>query len=185
MSWMRKIVLLMLLALFPLQSSWAVVSTSCSHEYGSASNHLGHHEHAHESLGTDEDGSSKAAKKISLDRDCVFHGDHIKPLITKGICTGSVLSMSLKPFLSASYASAEAGRPEKPNWRISTKPVGRQSNQYLTSHRTFPFLGDFGAKSSSTAGVGDIVVQPCLCEAFRVADLHTDLTCRCVKYIPR
>ncbi|MEB3736131.1 hypothetical protein ULF88_23420 [Halopseudomonas pachastrellae] len=121
--------MLMLLALFPLQSSWAVVSTSCSHEYGSASNHLGHHEHAHESLGTDEDGSSKAAKKISLDRDCVFHGDHIKPLITKGICTGSVLSMSLKPFLSASYASAEAGRPEKPNWRISTKPVGRQSNQ--------------------------------------------------------
>jgi len=73
--------------------------------------------------------SSKAAKKISLDGDCVFHGDHIKPLIRKGISPGSVLSISLKPFLSASYASAEAGRPEKPNWRISTKPVGRQSNQ--------------------------------------------------------
>ncbi len=63
LPWMRKIVLLMLLALFPLQSSWAVVSTSCSHEDGSAANHLGHHEHPHESLGTDEEGSSKAAKK--------------------------------------------------------------------------------------------------------------------------
>ncbi|NKQ13263.1 MULTISPECIES: hypothetical protein [Pseudomonadaceae] len=129
MPWMRKIVLLLLLALFPLQSSWAVVSTSCRHEDGSAANHLGHHEHSHESLGADEEGSSKAAKKISLDGDCVFHGDHIKPLIRKGISPGSVLSISLKPFSSASYASAEAGRPEKPNWRIGAKPVRRQINQ--------------------------------------------------------
>jgi len=129
LPWMRKIVLLLLLALFPLQSSWAVVSTSCRHEDGSAANHLGHHEHSHESLGADEEGSSKAAKKISLDGDCVFHGDHIKPLITKGISPGSVLSISLKPFSSASYASAEAGRPEKPNWRIGAKPVRRQINQ--------------------------------------------------------
>jgi hypothetical protein len=126
---MKKIVLLLLLALFPLQSSWAVISANCSHEDGSAANHLGHHEHRHESLGTDEEESSKPAKKISLDRDCASHGDHIKPLITKGISPGSVLSMSLKPFPSASYASAEAGRPEKPNWRIGAKPVRRQSNQ--------------------------------------------------------
>ena len=71
----------------------------------------------------------KPQKKISLDGDCVFHGDHIKPLIRKGISPGSVLSISLKPFSSASYASAEAGRPEKPNWRIGAKPVRRQINQ--------------------------------------------------------
>jgi hypothetical protein len=129
LPWMRKIVLLLLLALFPLQSSWAVISANCSHEDDSAANHLGHHEHPHESPGTVEEGSSKTAKKISLDSDCAFHGDHIKPLITKGISPGSVLILSLKPSPSASYSSAEAGRPEKPNWCIGAKPVRRQSNQ--------------------------------------------------------
>lgn len=44
---MHRWLAILLLALLPLQFSWAAVAAYCGHESGAASRHLGHHEHQH------------------------------------------------------------------------------------------------------------------------------------------
>lgn len=45
---MRRWLTVFLLILLPLQLSWAVAATYCAHEADPAVNHIGHHQHRHE-----------------------------------------------------------------------------------------------------------------------------------------
>ncbi len=54
-----------------------------------------------------------------------------------------------------------------------------------TAHKKANFQFRREPRQQPIGVVDDVVVQPRLCAAFRVADLHTDLTCQCVKYLPR
>ncbi|WP_431262205.1 hypothetical protein ACQ859_18795 [Roseateles chitinivorans] len=45
---MRRWLTVFLLILLPLQLSWAVAATYCTHEADPAVNHIGHHQHRHE-----------------------------------------------------------------------------------------------------------------------------------------
>jgi hypothetical protein len=53
---MRRFVALLLLALLPMQFSWAAVSAYCQHEADAQTQHLGHHEHPQHADAGDADG---------------------------------------------------------------------------------------------------------------------------------
>ena len=48
---MRRLILVFLMCLLPLQWSWAAAASVCAHESGNA--HFGHHEHRHQADATD------------------------------------------------------------------------------------------------------------------------------------
>lgn len=72
---MRRLFILFMLVLLPLQWSWAAAATVCQHETGSA--HFGHHEHRHDA---DQAGHPAAdgksdAPSLNFHADCqVCHG---------------------------------------------------------------------------------------------------------------
>ena len=115
---MKKLLLIFLLALFPLQASWAAVAVYCQHEAGQAAKHFGHHDHKHEASSADKsDPSGKAA--AGLDLDCAScNAGHVQPLMAQ---TASLPTASAPPpalWRSLSYRSIAASLPEKPNWRV-------------------------------------------------------------------
>lgn len=62
---MRRLVLLVLAVLLPLQFAWGAVAGYCQHESGGRSHHFAHHEHVHKAE------SEKAADgKLVQDHNC-------------------------------------------------------------------------------------------------------------------
>lgn len=60
-SAMRRLFILFLLCLLPLQISWAAVGDYCGHEQDNAAQHFGHHDDAHEpSPSPSDDGKQDA-----------------------------------------------------------------------------------------------------------------------------
>ena len=67
---MRRLVLVCMMFLLPVQWTWAAAAAYCAHEApAAAAKHIGHHEHAHKSSGTD---SSKKVQAGALDLDCEY-----------------------------------------------------------------------------------------------------------------
>ena len=58
---MRRLLLVLIMLIVSLQSTWAAVGTLCAHESGSSAKHLGHHEHRH-----DADAVNTAAVDIPV-----------------------------------------------------------------------------------------------------------------------
>jgi cytochrome c553 len=52
---MRRWLLLVLLAVMPLQWSWAAAASVCAHEMDAPASHVGHHEHAHDATTANTD----------------------------------------------------------------------------------------------------------------------------------
>lgn len=72
---MRRLILVFVMCLLPLQWSWAAAASLCSHETGGS--HFGHHEHQHDacaSTAQDADAST-SAERAGGHPDCqVCHG---------------------------------------------------------------------------------------------------------------
>lgn len=110
----RRVLLSLLLALLPLQFSWAAVGEYCGHESGPAS-HLGHHEHRHcADAGAPSDGKLPDG---GAHPDCgVCHAGHA--------VFAPVVPMQAFPRASAGVAAHRSARlaahpvfePEKPKW---------------------------------------------------------------------
>lgn len=66
---LRRLVLVLMMCMLPLQMAWAVAGQYCEHESGKAAQHFGHHDHAHK-VGGDID---KSGLKGKFDPDCGFH----------------------------------------------------------------------------------------------------------------
>lgn len=70
---MRRLVLVCLLLVLPLQWSWAAAARACLHESDPTVQHFGHHTHAHEAS---PEGAAAASDKAgdftqsALDNDC-------------------------------------------------------------------------------------------------------------------
>ena len=100
---MRRLVLLFLMLVLPLQWSWAAVASVCQHETGSAAQHLGHHAHEHTAVLDDTRADSTAdttadtdGVNVWFDADCCsYHGLSLAGLISvpaaHPVCNGSVL----------------------------------------------------------------------------------------------
>jgi len=117
---MRKWLIVVMLALLPLQFSWAALATFCAHEAGPAAQHPGHHEHQHLNAPAAEPGSTPTGQELpaGFDFDC-------------GHCHAGCASLpaSARTFAALSSGSRPAPRaernvgtlaqspPERPQWR--------------------------------------------------------------------
>lgn len=64
---MKRLVLIVLLCMVPLQFAWAAAGAYCAHEEGRAAQHFGHHAHQHEG---GAQAKADAAKLPAADADC-------------------------------------------------------------------------------------------------------------------
>ena len=69
---MRRFLLILLLALLPLQFSWAAVAGYCQHETGPAAKHFGHHAHQHGKADAEGAKDVKTKALLTVDGDCSF-----------------------------------------------------------------------------------------------------------------
>jgi hypothetical protein len=114
---MRKLLTILLLALLPLQFSWAAVAGYCEHEVGVASEHVGHHEHRHADAERQDNDSKNVTTTGVMHPDCATcHGGGVA-------ATGSflqALTISLLTLTSSEDSQQPAkpllSRPERPKW---------------------------------------------------------------------
>ncbi|HEU4776403.1 MAG TPA: cobalt-zinc-cadmium resistance protein [Telluria sp.] len=59
---MKRLILIILLALVPLQFAWAAAGAYCLHEEGTSSLHFGHHAHTHQAKSDSSDSKTKVNK---------------------------------------------------------------------------------------------------------------------------
>lgn len=113
---MRRLFAIFLLVLLPLQLSWASVAPYCQHETDSQAQHLGHHDHQHQTANDKDGPDSKLPGQV--DNDCgTCHA---------GCCIAAMLDMigtptpgnSSDPFdaYRMGLASPHLAVPERPSW---------------------------------------------------------------------
>lgn len=113
---MRRILIVFMLFLLPLQVSWGAIATYCKHETGVAAKHIGHHEHQHHAQNGQSD--QKNSPTIKFDGDCGFCqfgsiGMMIMPVLT----VAKTLPRAITPFhISDVLSSYRPDRPERPKW---------------------------------------------------------------------
>lgn len=110
----RRLLITALLALLPLQMSWAVVGEYCGHEAGPAM-HLGHHEHEHDAKADDHAGGT--LPDGGSHPDCgVCQAGHA--MFVNGLALHDVpaVSAGVDAHRSARLAAQPPSPPEKPNW---------------------------------------------------------------------
>jgi hypothetical protein len=137
----RRFLAIFLLAMLPLQFSWAAVATYCGHESQASTGHFGHHDHDHEhdhehhaDAGSDAGPAVDAGADLTSSPDEVggANGDKAPSAMDLdcGHCHGTcsamlTLPMGLPGALSTALPSAtidETGgahaptRPERPQW---------------------------------------------------------------------
>ncbi|MEC4722241.1 hypothetical protein RY831_24050 [Noviherbaspirillum sp. CPCC 100848] len=114
---MKKLFLIFLLFVMPLQASWAVVAAYCQPETEVTAKHFGHHEHQqehhHAQVGQDSDEDSTALK-ISDCADC--HGLY-SGMVVYSLDTPHAGPVAGPPVNATSqFISTASSRPEKPKW---------------------------------------------------------------------
>lgn len=133
---MRRCLAILLLALLPLQFSWAAVAAYCGHEVGRHAEHLGHHEHQHQhqqqhpqqhtdlTLVHQADLADPDTAPADPEPTASFH-------IDCGHCHGTVASLptavgAMSPLVRASHTVTPAdgilrthapSPPERPQWQ--------------------------------------------------------------------
>ena len=126
---MRRFLAIFLLALLPLQLSWAAVASYCAHETQVGAAHLGHHEHKHEHQADAGPAMDPVAGPVA---DTDAQGDKAPGAIDLdcGHCHGTCgVMLTVPPGLPGTLSSAppsatldEAGGahaptgPERPQW---------------------------------------------------------------------
>jgi hypothetical protein len=81
---MRRLLLVLLMLILPTQWTWAAAASYCQHESGSShSQHLGHHEHRHTELKTDQAAAdAQDLQQAGEHADCPScHGAGSAPLM--------------------------------------------------------------------------------------------------------
>lgn len=126
---MRRWLVLILLALLPLQFSWAAVAGYCQHETTpSEAAHFGHHEHHHHAGGgttgttpdTDVHADDAEKSPLGIDSDCAFC--HLGALqaftspVPMAHASAPALMIALQPSLHGSHIP---DLPERPDRRIA------------------------------------------------------------------
>ncbi|GCL65626.1 hypothetical protein [Pseudaquabacterium pictum] len=128
---MRRILAIVLLALLPLQFSWAAVASYCGHETQAGAEHFGHHDHQHHAdasngAGLDADptttsdvnpdaGDGKAPG--AMDLDCGHcHGTCSMMLNLPSALPGALSTGHRSASLDEASGAHAPTRPERPQW---------------------------------------------------------------------
>jgi hypothetical protein len=115
---MKKYLAIFLLALLPLQFSWAAVVGYCQHETSVTAKHPGHHTHEHQSADHQE-SSKKTSPSASMDHDCVTcHLSCTAALTTNLNTTPLATSDSHQLYVQSSLSQLSRERPERPKWTL-------------------------------------------------------------------
>ena len=108
---MRRLLVLILLCLLPLQISWAAVVDHCGHAPGKAGQHFGHH----------DDGHKTFPGKADPDKQPGQH-DHCHMAGFLGLLNQLVADTTFTPLLPSLrsdegiHSSPALVRPERPKW---------------------------------------------------------------------
>ncbi len=135
---MRRWLVLLLLAILPLQLSWAAMAGYCQHEKAPAQrSHFGHHAHEHGQAGEPVAGLHAVAvddatdpgpeqdppgqgSVSALDEDCAYcHLGCAQPLITEPIGPWPGTPSPQVAAVNALPESHIASVPERPDWRLA------------------------------------------------------------------
>lgn len=112
---MRRLFTILLLALLPLQFSWAAVGVYCWHETGEAARHFGHHDHQHKGNSCHGDKAPEASGGIDIDND-VCHSVTAAVIQTDYALALPVRTSALVFDYRFSPNSSPHYPPERPNW---------------------------------------------------------------------
>ena len=119
----RQILAICLLALLPLQFSWAAVASYCGLEGLAGATHFGHHEHQHHAhTGGNADLDATADVKGdklpgAMDLDCGHCHGTCSAMVTLPMGLPGALSTALPSVTLDETGGAHAPtRPERPQW---------------------------------------------------------------------
>jgi hypothetical protein len=112
----KKLLLILLLTILPIQYSWSMAAVYCQHER-STSTHFGHHGHQHQAQAGDEDG---AKDKLSKHGDCeVCHHAVQASLPGADALLVKAPAVGYAPPGALHYHSYIADGPPRPNWSFA------------------------------------------------------------------
>ena len=111
---MKRLVLMFLMLMLPLQFSWAGVSAYCQHETSAAAQHVGHHDHQHQkSSDTGDDGSTPGKAHADCGYCHLAHRCAAVAAVSMPafVCDG--MAIDPQPEIPLSYFP---DGPERPKW---------------------------------------------------------------------
>lgn len=121
---MRRWLPLLLIALLPLQFTWAATAAYCQHERTANTQHIGHHEHEHKDRAEQSVSSKEKAEKSSVlsskvaDSDCGYcHLSNAKPMAMAASKLPEAGSLEPQIILVVRLQTREPDRLDRPNWR--------------------------------------------------------------------
>lgn len=114
---MRRVLVVLLMAILPLQMSWAEAATYCQHEDIPAVAHFGHHVHKHV-VKEPSSKSGKTVSKLSVDNDCAtchMLGAATPPALSP-LLSAKAVSRIPTIVVNLLLTSPYPHRPERPKW---------------------------------------------------------------------
>jgi hypothetical protein len=117
---MKRVFLVILILLLPLQLSWAAVASYCQNEVSQARVHFGHHEHKTSQQPVSmKDHVSKGA--VDNDTECGFcHLSCCKSVTAyTQLKLPADFNLAAYPLIPSDFSSHIAEGPEKPNWQLA------------------------------------------------------------------
>lgn len=119
---MRRWLLIFLVALLPMQFSWAAAASYGHHErVADAAQHLGHHEHQRDAAAVSADtadaGLNSTATSGVAEADCgTCHAGCCTALVQSDLLLLAELPSETHGTIALRLSSQPASLPERPNW---------------------------------------------------------------------
>ncbi|RZI40440.1 cobalt-zinc-cadmium resistance protein [Herbaspirillum sp. HC18] len=112
---MKKLLLIFLLVLLPLQFSWAAAAAYCQHDGEKTTQHFGHHTHKHDAK---QDVPDDSGKVVKVDVDCGYcHLSCQASFLTAALDITVPLGSTYAELPTRSYSSHIPDGLQRPDWR--------------------------------------------------------------------
>jgi cytochrome c553 len=112
----KKLLLILLLTILPIQYSWSMAAVYCQHEPGKVS-HFGHHTHQHQTQADDGATDSGKSSKVHTDCEVCHHAVQASAPAADGMALAQIVSVHAPP-LPSQYLSYISEGPPRPNWTL-------------------------------------------------------------------
>jgi carbon starvation protein CstA len=113
----KKLILIFLLMLLPLQFSWAAAAVYCQHEQEQTTHHFGHHSHQHEAKADPSDDNADHSAKVH--DDCGYcHLSCQASFVMASFDIAAPDGWTYLELYPISYSSHLPDGPKRPDWRF-------------------------------------------------------------------
>lgn len=112
---MKKLLLILLLTILPIQYAWSMAAVYCQHEPSKVT-HFGHHGHQHQAQSGEDPDHGKPVK-VHSDCEVCHHAVQASVLEDSGVMMPAADATHVSPLLSA-YLSYISDGPVRPNWLL-------------------------------------------------------------------